>query len=69
MKENINHDQIVKVYDVKNWKDSMWIVMEYCDLEDLNNFFEKYNKILPQKVELILCVKYQKASPFYMIRT
>ena len=32
----------MKVYDVKTWMDSMWIVMEFCDLGDLNKFFEKY---------------------------
>ena len=49
LKEKINHDHVVKVHDVKNWKDSMWIVMEYCNLGDLNSFFEKYQQKLDTK--------------------
>ena len=46
LKENVCHDHVIKVYDVKRWKDSMWIMMEFCDLGDLNNFFEKfYHKV------------------------
>ena len=45
----INYDHVVKVHDVKTWMDSMWIIMEYCDLGDLNNFFEKYQEKLDTK--------------------
>ena len=30
----------------------MWIVMEYCDLEDLNNFFKKYHGKLDKDKEV-----------------
>ena len=55
LKKSVLHENIIKVYDVKNWEDSMWIVMEYCDLEDLNNFFEKYHGKLDmnQKVKIM----------------
>ena len=42
LKKNISNEHIVQVYQVKTWEDSMWIMMEFCDLGDLNNFFEKY---------------------------
>ena len=42
LKEKIFHGHVMKVHDVKTWSDSMWIVMEYCELGDLNKFFEKY---------------------------
>ena len=32
LKWKISSEHIVEVHDVKTWKDSMWIVMEYCDL-------------------------------------
>ena len=33
------HGNVTEVYDVKADKDSMWIMMEFCDLGDLNQFF------------------------------
>ena len=56
-KDNINNDNIVKVHDVKTWKDSMWIFMEYCDLGDLGDFFKNYNGIVQDvktKLKLML---------------
>ena len=35
LKDNISHDNVVKVQSVKSLKDSMWIIMEYCDLGDV----------------------------------
>ena len=52
LKENIRHGNIIMVNDVKTWEDSMWIVMEYCDFGDLNNFFSKYHKKSAQKQKL-----------------
>ena len=46
LKENISNEHIVKVYHVKTWMHSMWIMMEYCDLGDLNRFFERYYRKL-----------------------
>ena len=37
------HDNIIEVYDVKVDKDSMWIMMEFCDLGDLNQFFTEHH--------------------------
>ena len=42
LKEKIFHNHFMKVYDVKTWMDSMWKVIKFCDLGDLNKFFEKY---------------------------
>ena len=42
IKNKINHNQIVKIYDVKSWKNSMWIIMEYCELGDLDQFFKRH---------------------------
>ena len=50
------NQHIVRIDDVKQYKDSMWIIMEYCDLGDLNNFFKKHNRSLQcigQKVKLM----------------
>ena len=43
LKRTISHRQIIKVYDVKSSDDSMWIMMEYCDLGDLNEYFKRNN--------------------------
>ena len=64
--ENIRHENIIKVDNVKTWKDSMWIVMEYCNFGDLNNFFKKYHQKLNRKKILIIMGKYQKQQPFYI---
>ena len=42
LKQIAFHDHIIKVYDVKSQNDAMWIMMEYCDLGDLNQFFQRY---------------------------
>ena len=53
LKRKVSSEHIVEVHDVKTWKDSMWIMMEYCDLGDLNNYF-KNTRNLTQKKRLIL---------------
>ena len=57
IKNNINHNQIVKIYDVKTWKNSMWIIMEYCELGDLDNFFKDHPATVK---DLLLKVKLMK---------
>lgn len=52
MKENVSNFQIVEVFAVKNWMDSMWIIMDFCDLGDLNNFFQKYLDNLKTEMRL-----------------
>ena len=47
---------IIKIDDVKQYKDAMWIIMEFCDLGDLNCFFKANgNKIqsIGQKVKIM----------------
>ena len=43
---SIEHQNILKVFDVKFLNGSMWIMMDYCDLGDLNNFFIKYRYLV-----------------------
>ena len=64
LKQKINNDHVVKVHDVKAWKDSMWIVMEYCDLGDLNNFFEKYQQKLDNKSRFNIMAQIAKGVAF-----
>ena len=55
-KTEIVHEQIIEVYDVKSWDDSMWIMMEYCDLGDLNQYFKRnwpLRNDIYQKVKLM----------------
>ena len=42
LKETIIHPNVVTVFDVKTGDDAMWIIMEYCDLGDLNDFHKHY---------------------------
>ena len=44
--ENIVHENIVKVHDVKHFQKAMWIIMEYCGIGDLNKFFETYSCLM-----------------------
>ena len=41
--KNIVHRNIIKVFDVKTFKEAMWIIMEYCNEGDLNDYFIKNN--------------------------
>ena len=52
MKDTIDHENIVKVYDVKSWKDSMWIMMECCDLGDLNDFYRDNQDLMSLHVDV-----------------
>ena len=52
LKENIIHNHVIKVIDVKRWKDSMWIVMDLCDLGDLNEFFDNFCQKHDTKMKL-----------------
>ena len=49
LKQNVSGEHIIGVYDVKTWEDSIWIMMEFCDLGDLNNYFENYHQNLDAK--------------------
>ena len=48
LKETIVHEHVINVFDVKSFEDSMWIVMEYCDLGDLDDFFRNYSQLIEQ---------------------
>ena len=52
LKDNVHNDHVIKVYDVKRWKDSMWIMMDFCDLGDLNKLFTKYHQKIDTDVKL-----------------
>ena len=43
LNKNTTHENIVGVYDVKT-EDFVWIMMEFCNLGDLDRFFNKYQK-------------------------
>ena len=46
LKDTIVHENVVSVFDVQTARDAMWIIMEYCDLGDLNDFHTNYGDIL-----------------------
>ena len=46
LKKNITHDNIIRVYDVKASEDFVWIMMEFCNLGDLDRFFTQVREIL-----------------------
>ena len=50
LKEKIVHDNVVRIYDIKQWKDSMWIIMEFCEFGDLDDFFQNHQQILKDTV-------------------
>ena len=50
------HDHIIEVYDVKTYKESMCIMMDYCDLGDLRQVFKIRNAYCQQfavKIQLM----------------
>ena len=46
--KSVNHTHLVTVHDVKKFRDTFWVVMEYCDLGDLDSFFDNYSKIVKE---------------------
>ena len=64
LKENILHENIIKVFNVKTWEDSMWIVMEYCDFGDLDNFFKKHHQKFDTKKKLNIIGQMSKGIAF-----
>ena len=51
-KMSVEHENIVKVFEVKSLNDSMWIVIEFCNLGDLNKYFIKFRHLM-QGVKLM----------------
>ena len=47
--ENGSHENIIQIYDVKYFREAMWIMMEFCDLGDLNRFFRTHEHMLRNK--------------------
>ena len=45
LKNDVCNDHVIKIYDVKKWRDSMWIMMDFCDLGDLNKLFNTTKKL------------------------
>ena len=64
LKENVINDHVIKVYDVKRWRDSMWIMMDFCDLGDLNNFFIRYYEKIDTNVKLNIMGQIAKGVAF-----
>ena len=64
LKENVSHDHVIKVYDVKRWTDSMWIMMDFCDLGDLNRFFAKFYEKIDTNVKLNIMGQIAKGVAF-----
>ena len=64
LKNNVHHHHVIKVYDVKRWRDSMWIMMEFCDLGDLNKFFIKYHQKIDTNVKLNIMRQISKGVSF-----
>ena len=42
LKDTIVHENVLSVFDVQTAGDAMWIIMELCDLGDLNNLHKNY---------------------------
>ena len=56
LENKIKHYNIIQIYDVKTAKGFVWIMMEFCNLGDLNRSFKKYwayFQNLDVKVELM----------------
>ena len=50
----LNHKNIVKVYDVKNEGRMVWILMEYCADRDLQHFLRTNTQTLDQKLKIMI---------------
>ena len=48
LKKEIVHDHIVRVFQVQQFQDSMWIFMEYCHLGDLGDFFQNHQNVVKE---------------------
>ena len=64
LKNRLLHENILKVHDVKTWMDSMWIVMEFCNLGDLNKFFNDFPCKIDSKAKIIIMRQIAKGVPF-----
>ena len=49
--DTIVHKNLVNVSGVHIKDDAMWIIMEYCDLGNLNDFFKNYGQTLLRSIE------------------
>ena len=68
LKQKVLHDHVIKVYDVKTWENSMWIVMEHCDLGDLNDYFHKYHRKLDTKKKIDIMMQISRGAAFLHLK-
>ncbi len=52
----LQHDNIVKIFDINRDRDAMWIFIEQCELGDLDKYFRNHFSALSEdrKVDLML---------------
>ena len=49
----LDHGNIIKILDLYQIDQTFWMMMEFCNHGDLNNFFRKRNPNIHQKVEIM----------------
>ena len=55
--QNQQNENIIQIFDVKYFRDAMWIMMEFCKLGDLNRFFRTHSHMqgsVETRVKLML---------------
>ena len=69
LRKNQQNENIIEIYDVKYFKDAMWIMMEHCDLGDLNKFFKSHrNTVSDIEARVKLMLQVAKAISFLHLR-
>ena len=62
--KHLIHKRIVQIHDVKYWEGSTWIVMELCDMGDLNDFFLNFYHRINTEMKLTIMMDIAEGIAF-----
>ena len=51
------NDNIVTIHDMRYWERSIWIIMELCDLGDLNTYFRRYFHRITTQIKVNIMIQ------------
>ena len=51
IEQDVSYPHVIKIFSVESYRGSWWIIMEHCDLGNLEQFFKDHQEMIQRKVE------------------
>ena len=62
IEQDVSYPHVIKIFSVENFSGSWWIIMEHCDLGNLDQFFKHHHEMIQRKVEKKVKIMLQLAD-------